>query len=118
MKQGCILAPVHFIFFTCVLSHAVTDTNDGMYLKYRTDGSLFDLHRLSTKTKIVKKIILEALFADNCTLMAHKESTLQLIVNIFTGSAFLFGLTIILGRTKVLFQPVLLPAARCPSISI
>ena len=71
MKQGCILAPVHFsIFFTCVLSHAVTDTNDGMYLKYRTDGSLFDLHHLSAKTKIVKKIILEALFADNCTLMA------------------------------------------------
>ena len=82
MKQGCVLAPVHFsLFFTCVLSHAVTDTKDGMYLKYRTDGSLFDLHRLSAKTKIVKKIILEALFANNCTLMVHKESALQLIVN-------------------------------------
>ncbi|KAL8573948.1 hypothetical protein ACOMHN_029395 [Nucella lapillus] len=80
--MGCVLAPVLFnLFFTCVLSHAVRDIEDGVYIRYRMDGSPFDLRRLSAKTKTIEKLILEALFADDYALMAHTESTLQLIVN-------------------------------------
>ncbi|KAL8611332.1 hypothetical protein ACOMHN_013763 [Nucella lapillus] len=35
VPQGCVLAPVLFnLFFTCVLSHAVRDIEDGVYIRY------------------------------------------------------------------------------------
>jgi len=119
VKQGCVLAPVLFnLFFTCVLNHAVRDIEDGVFLKYRLDGSLFDLRRLNAKTKTIKRIILEALFADDCALMAHTESALQRIVDKFAEASRLFGLTISLGKTEVLFQPSSLSTGRLPSITI
>ena len=106
VKQGCVLAPVLFsLFFTQVLLHAVKDLNLGVYIKYRLDGSLFDLRRLSAGRKTLEKLILEALFADDCALMAHKENHLQVIVDRFADAARLFGLTISLGKTEVLVQP-------------
>ncbi|KAL8610931.1 hypothetical protein ACOMHN_042548 [Nucella lapillus] len=82
------------------------------------DRSLFDIRRLSTKTKKIKKLILEALFANDGALMAHTESALQLIVNKFAEASRLFGLTISLDKTDVLFQPSPLTTGRHPSISI
>ena len=119
VKQGCVLAPVLFnLFFTCVLSHAIKDLDLGVYLRYRLDGSLFDLRRLNAKTKVVERMIMEALFADDCALMAHKETDLQLIANRFAEASRLFGLTISLGKTEVLFQPAPTSIAAPPSISI
>ncbi|XP_071504641.1 uncharacterized protein [Diadema antillarum] len=44
VKQGCVLAPVLFnLFFAQVLLHAVRDIELGIYIKYRLDGSLFDM---------------------------------------------------------------------------
>ena len=118
VKQGCVLAPVLFnLFFTCVLNHATRDLEQGVYLRYRLEGSLFDLPRLTAKTKTVKKTVLEALFADECALMAHKESDLQIIVNKFAEASHLFGLTISLGKTEVLFQPAPAAVAHRPTIS-
>ncbi|KAI8519286.1 hypothetical protein Bbelb_025430 [Branchiostoma belcheri] len=119
VKQGCVLAPILFnLFFTCVLNQALSDVRDGVHLKYRTDGSLFDLRRLKAKTKTVVTTILEALFADDCALVAHKEPVLQMFVNKFAEAADLFGLTISLGKTEVLLQPAPLSVARGPCISI
>ena len=119
IKQGYVLAPVLFnLFFTCVLNHAVGDLEQGVYLRYRLDGSLFDLRRLTAKTKTVKKTVLEALFADDCVLLAHRESDLQVIVNKFAEAFRLFGFTISLGKTGVLFQPAPAAVARRSTISI
>ena len=72
VKQGCVLAPVHFnLFFTCMLNHAIRDLEQGVYLRLWLDGSLFDLRRLTAKTKTVNKTVLGALFADDCALMEH-----------------------------------------------
>ena len=106
VKQGCVLAPVLFnLFFTQVLLHAVKDLDLGVYIKYRLDGSLFHLRRLSARTKTLEKLILEALFADDCALMAHRENHLQVIVDRFADAARLFGLKISLGKTEVMVQP-------------
>ncbi|KAL8622337.1 hypothetical protein ACOMHN_043341 [Nucella lapillus] len=74
--------------------------------------------RLSAKTKTIEKFILESLFADDCAIMAHTESALQLIVNKFAEASRLFGLTISLGKTEVLFQPSPFTTGSHPSISI
>ena len=119
VKQGCVLAPVLLnLFFSCVLSHAIRELEHGVYLRYRLDGSLYDLCRLTAKTKTVKKTVLEALFADDCALMAHRESDLQIIVNKFAEIFCLFGLTISLGKTKILFQPAPAAVAHRPTMSI
>ena len=92
-----------------MLNHAIKDLEQGVYLYYRLDGSLFDLRLLTAETKTVTKTVLEALFADDCALVAHRESDLQVIVNKFADASHLFGLSISLGKTEVLFQPA--PAA-------
>ena len=113
-----MLSPVLFhVFFTCVLNHAIRDLEQGVYLRYRLDGSLFDLRRLTAKTKTVKKIVLEALFADDCALMAQREPDLQVIANKFSEASRLFGLTISLGKTEVLFQLAPTSVAQRPTIS-
>ena len=75
------------------------------YIKYRLNGSLFDLSRFRAKTKTVERLVTEALFADDCALMVHTEVDLQLIVSKFAEASQLFGLTISLGKTEVLYQP-------------
>ena len=106
IKQGCVLAPVLFsLFFTCVLNHALKDLNRGIYIKYRLNGFLFDLRWLRPKIKTVERLVTEALFADDCALMADTEVDLQLIVSKFAEVSQLFGLTISLGKTEVLYQP-------------
>ncbi|XP_076060523.1 uncharacterized protein LOC143036733 [Oratosquilla oratoria] len=90
----------------------------GVYLRFRIEGSVFDLRRLNVKTKTTEKLILEALFVDDCALMAHKESDLQLIVDKFAEDARLFGLTISLGKTKVLLQPATASTSQPPYLSI
>ena len=118
VKQGCVLAQVHFnLFFTCVLNHAIRDLEHGVYIWYQLDGSLFNLRRLTAKTKTVKKTVLEALFANNCALRTHMESDLQIIIKKFAEASRLFGLTISLGKTEVLFQPAPAAVAHQPTIS-
>ncbi|KAK3775513.1 hypothetical protein RRG08_041297 [Elysia crispata] len=105
VKQGCVLAPMLFnLFFTCVLNHAIRDIENGVILKYRLDGSLFDLRSLNAKTKTIDRIILEALFTDDCVLMAHPAPALH-------------GMFDNLGKTEVLFQPSLLLIGSPPSIT-
>ena len=39
---------------------------DGIYICFRTDGSVFNLWRLLARTKTIEELIIELLFADNC----------------------------------------------------
>ena len=61
---------------------------------------------------------MKALFGDDCALVAHRESDLQIIVNKFAEASRLFGLIISLGKTEVLFQPAPASVAHQPAISI
>ena len=53
VKQGCVLAPTLFgIFFSVVLSSAFGTSEEGVYIRTRSDGKLFNLARLRAKTKV------------------------------------------------------------------
>ena len=115
VKQGCVLAPLLFnLFFTRVLNHAIRDLEQEVYLRYRVDGCLFDLRRLTAMTRTVKKAVLEALFAHHCAL---RESDHKIIVNTFAEASRLFGHTNSLGKTEVLFQPAPAAVAHQPTVS-
>ena len=100
VKQGCVLAPTLFsIFFSIMLREAREDLSDCIYIRFRTDGSVFNLRRLLARTKTIEELITELLFAENCALLAHTEEALQFIVNRFSDAAKKFGLTISLKKT-------------------
>ena len=68
VKQECFLAPILFsIFFSMVLQQAMEDLDeeDGVYIRYRTDGSLFNLRHLQAHTKTLEQLFRELLFADD-----------------------------------------------------
>ena len=56
--------------------YAVQDLENGVFIRYRLDSSLFDLRRLTAKTKSLQTLLQEVLFADDGALMAHAEQDL------------------------------------------
>ena len=100
-----------------MLREAKEDLQDGIYIRFRTDGSLFSLRRLLARTKTIEELITDLLFADDCALLAHTKEALLHIVNRFSDAAKDFGLTISLKKTEVLHHPPP-PVAYSPHISI
>ena len=64
-----------------MLRKAKEDLPDGIYIRFRTDGSLFNLWRLLARTKTMEELITKLLFADDCALLAHTEQALQHVLD-------------------------------------
>ena len=100
-KRGCVLALTLFsILFSCMLLDAVKDMDKDVYMQFRTDGGLFKLKRLQSRTKTLHMLIRDLLYADDCTLVAHTLQNIQQIGNALTRAAEKFGLTISLKRAE------------------
>ena len=68
VKQGCMLAPTLFsLIFSAMLSDAFRNSDAGIGIRYRYDGSLFNLKRLLAKTKVSTDNINDLLFPDDCS---------------------------------------------------
>ena len=121
VKQGCVLAPTLFsIFFTMMLKQATADLDDdeGVYVRYRLNGSLFNLLRLQAHTKTQERLIQNLLFADDAALFAHTERALQRLTSCFADVPRLFGLEVSLKKTEVPHQPTPHEENRPPHFSI
>ena len=69
VKQGCFLAPVLFnIYFSYVIRHAFQGNDEGIYLKTRYDGRLFNISRFRSKTKLKESTVRELLLADDARI--------------------------------------------------
>ena len=93
-------------FFSLLLRYAVSESEEGIYLHTRSDGSLFNLARLRAKTKVRKVLVREMLFADDAAITAHTETALQELINCFAHACSQFGLTISIKKTNILDQDV------------
>ena len=103
VKQGCVIAPILFLlFFAEMLKKALIDINDGIYMRFRTDGDLFNLARLKAQAKAKARhtTIRDLLFADDCGLFARTQEVRQNLVNRFASAAQSVGLTISKKRQK------------------
>uniref|UniRef100_A0A8C5P9E5 C2H2-type domain-containing protein n=1 Tax=Leptobrachium leishanense TaxID=445787 RepID=A0A8C5P9E5_9ANUR len=119
VKQGCVLAPTLFsIMYSAMLSDAFKDSTTGLPIRFRTDGSVFNLRRLQAKTKVKHNLINELLFADDCALNAASEGNMQHSVDIFADACNNFGLTINRKKTEVMYQPAPRKPYAEPSITI
>ncbi|XP_066282992.1 uncharacterized protein [Branchiostoma lanceolatum] len=112
VKQGCVMAPTLFgIFFALLLKQAFGTATEGIYLRTRSDGRLFNLNRLKAKTKVREALSRDLLFADDAGLAAHTEQGLQSLMDRFSRACNDFGLIISLKKTEVLGQDVEAPPA-------
>ena len=106
VKQGCVLAPTLFsMVFAAMLHDASQDNDDGIQLKYRTDGGVFNLRRLKAKTKVKVTTLRELLFADDCALNSNTEAEIQQCVNHYSRACDIVGFTTSTKKTEVMHQP-------------
>ena len=85
VKQGCVIASTLFIvYFDAMPQEALQNCDAGVYIRFRTDGSLFNLARLRAKSKVKYVLIQELLYADNCGIFAHSEKDIQILMDNFS----------------------------------
>ena len=115
VKQRCVLAATLFgIFFAVMPKHAFGPAAEGIYLRTRTDGMLFNLSRLRAKTKVQLRCLRDFLFADDAAVTARSAEELQQLMTRFSDACQDFVLTISLKKTQVMGQDTDSP----PAISI
>ena len=112
VKQGFVLAPTLFgIFFALLLRHAFGTTPEGICLRTRLNGRLFNLGRLRAKTKVREALITDMLFEDDAAVTTHTQHELQALMDRFSQACKDFGPTISLKKTNALGQDTMeLPA--------
>ena len=112
VKQGCVLALTLFrILFALLLRQAFGTASEGICLRTRSDGRLFNLGSLRAKKKVRETLMRYMLFADDAAVTTHTQQELQTLMDSFSKACKDFGLTISLKKTNVLGQGTMeLPA--------
>ena len=78
VKQGCVLASTLFsMMFSAMLTDAFQNGDNGIPIRYRFDGKLFNLRRLQAKSKVQTEVLDEFLFADDMAKGASTEEKMQ-----------------------------------------
>ena len=54
-----------------LLKHAFVNVNEGIFLRTRSDGRLYNPARLKAKTKVREVMIRDMLFADDVGIATH-----------------------------------------------
>jgi hypothetical protein len=107
VKQGCVLAPTLFGLFFAVMIRSIIDEikQDGILIRFRKNGRIFDLNSIKSKKDEMRDFINELLYADDCALLSHTEEGLQRSASIFADACKRYGLTISIKKTEVMLQP-------------
>ena len=106
VKQGCVLASTLFsMMFSAMLTDAFKDSDNGIPIRYRFDGKLFNLRRLQAKSKVQTEVLDDFLFADDMAKGAPKEEKMQKGVDQVSDSCDSYDLTISIKKTEVVYQP-------------
>jgi hypothetical protein len=105
VKEGCVLAPTLFsIFFAVLLMNGFCTATEGIYLHTRSDGKVFNLSRLRTKSKVQLKYPRHDLSANDAVITPHSVEDLSTLMTRFSDACQDFGLAISLKNTQVMSQ--------------
>ena len=88
-----------------MLLSAFKDSDPGTQIKYRTDGDIFNTQRQKAKIKVIKSLVRNLLYADDCAMVAHSEDGLQRLRDSLSAATKHFGFTKSIEKTEVMFQP-------------
>ena len=93
------------MMFPVMLTDAFQDGDNGIPIRYRFDGKLFNLRRLQAKSKVQTKVLDEFLFAVDMAKGARTEENMQNGVDQVSDSYDSHDLTISIKKTEVVYQP-------------
>ena len=105
LKQGCVLAPTLFALYLAAMLYELPANSPSIELRYRFDGSLFNLARSKARTKTSYLRITELQHADDNATPASSPEELQQIADFFHAAYERFGMEVNSNKTKVLMQP-------------
>ena len=101
VKQGYVLAHTLFsMMFSAMLTAAFQDGENGISIRYRFDGKLFNLRRLPAKSNVQTEVLDEFLFADDMVKGAPTEEKMQKDVHHVSNSCDSFDLTISIKKDR------------------
>ena len=119
VKQGCVLASTLFsMMFSAMLTDAFQDGDNGIPIRYRFDGKLFNLRRLQAKSKVQTEVLDEFLFADDMAKGAPTKQKMQKGVDQVSDSCDSYDLTISIKKTEVVYQPAPGKPYKEPTITV
>ena len=119
VKQGCVLASTLFsTMFSAMLTDAFQDGDNGIPIRYRFDGKLFNLGRLQAKSKVQTEVLDEFLFADDKAKGAPTEEKMQKGVDQVSDSCDSYDLTISIKMSEVVYQPASGKPYKEPTITV
>ena len=119
VKQGCVLAQSLFsMMFSAMLTDDFQDGDNGIPIRYRFDGKLFNLRGLQAKSKMQTDVLDEFLFADDMAKGAPTEEKMQKGVDQVSDSCNSYDLTISIKKTEVVYQPAPGMTYKEPTITV
>ena len=78
VKQGCVLVSTLFsMMFSTMLTNAFQDSDNGIPIRYRFDGKLFNVRRLQARSKVQTEVLDESLYPDDVANGATTEEKKQ-----------------------------------------
>ena len=104
--------------FSAMLTDAFQDCDNGIPMRYRFDGKLFNLRRLQAKSKVRTEVLDEFLFADDMAKGALTEEKMQKCVEQVSDSCDSYDLTISIIKTEIVYQPAPGKPYKEPTISV
>jgi len=108
VKQGCVLGPILFIMLFSAMPYcAFHGSVDGVRIRYRADGKLFNLKRFSAKTKVKQDVVRDFFFVDDSALNTTDKAEMQHCLDRVSGVCDDYGLTMSTIKTETMFQPAI-----------
>ena len=119
VKQGCVLASTLFnMMFSAMLTDAFQDGDNGILIRYRFDGKLFNLRRLQAKSKVQTEVLDEFFFADDMANGAPTKEKMQKGVDQVSDSCDSYDFTFSIKKTEVVYQPAPGKPYKEPTITV
>ncbi|XP_076055272.1 uncharacterized protein LOC143033669 [Oratosquilla oratoria] len=110
-----LIEPVLYPSAITLLASYNTRAEDGIAINYRLDGSLFNLQRLKSKTKVRTAYIFDLQYADDAAYPAPTQQALQRNVTATNDVYRAGGMLVNVDKTEVL-QYLFEPQRRNPNI--
>ena len=90
--------------FSAKLTDAFQDGDNGIPIRYRFDGKIFNQRRVQAKSKVQTEVLDEFFFADDKANGAQIEEKMQKAVDQVSDSCDSYDLTIRIKKTELVYQ--------------